>query len=387
MVCTQRFAAGESREILRAYKLYKVGAMNNTYQILLHWDKGQPFAERMAAKLLGMEGYIEIDPQCPMGGPDGTKDILCKKASKNYLVGCYFPSGQKNLSAITEKFSVDYKGLSKNKVDGFIFITNQKITPSERVGLTSNFPSSEIFHGERVCGALDSPKGYGIRLEYLGIELTKAEQISFLESYLNLKDHFEEIKADLDAIKRNTIPPASLVNKQENLSVLPIAGVQLSSRISVEDLQALHWACLYESGIVNYSAPLGFRKSQVWIGGLGCTLESADFVPPPPNEVPSLVNELLRWWRDQYMNVLYGNASEKILAIAQFHERFLSIHPFMDGNGRLARVIASIQYRDLLNQQMAFDAIEGSAEYYTALQAARNGGHKALVDIFLSLAK
>ena len=87
------------------------------------------------------------------------------------------------------------------------------------------------------------------------------------------------------------------------------------------------------------------------------------------------------------MNVLYGTDDDKILAIAQFHERFLSIHPFLDGNGRLARVIASIQYRDLLKRQIAFEAIESRAEYYAALQSAREGGHQALVDIFLSLAK
>lgn len=366
--------------------------MNNTYQILLHWDKGQTFAERMAAKLLGLEGYTEIDPQCPMGGPDGTKDILCGKDGKKFVVGCYFPSGQKDLAAITKKYTDDYKGVSKNKADGFVFITNQKITPTERVELSSKFPSSEIFHGERVCGSLDSPKGYGIRLEYLGIELTKAEQISFLNSHLDLKANFDEIKATLDTIKRTSVRLSGLIDAHDidtskKLSVLPIAGIQLSSRISVEDLQALHLACLYESGLVNSSAAQGFRKVQVWIGLPGCTLENADFVPPPPNEVPRRVNDLIEWWRGEYMDVVHGDDSEKILVIAQFHEKFLSIHPFLDGNGRLARVIASIQYRDLLNQQIAFEEIESRAEYYAALQAARKGGHQALVDVFLSLAK
>lgn len=346
----------------------------------------------MTAKLLGLEGYSEIDPQCPMGGPDGTKDILCEKNDKKFVVGCYFPSGQKNLQAITDKFSDDFLGVAKNKADGFIFVTNQKITPSERVGLISKFPSSEIFHGERVCGALDSPKGYGIRLEYLGTELTKAEQISFLHSHLDLKAHFEEIKATLDAIKRTTVRLEGLVDSRdadssEKFSVLPVAGIQVSSRLCVEDLQALHLACLYETECASSSASHGFRRMQVWIGVPGCAQENADFVPPQPNEVPRRVNELLEWWRDEYMNVLYDDDSAKILAIAQFHERFLSIHPFIDGNGRLARVIASLQYRDLLNQQIAFDEIETKAEYYAALQSARKGGHQALVDIFLSLAK
>lgn len=366
--------------------------MKNTYQVLLHWDKGHTFAERMAAKLLALESYAEIDPQCPMGGPDGTKDILCAKGGKKFVVGCYFPSGQKEFNDIAEKFSDDYKGLTKNKADGFIFVTNQKVTPSERVELISKHPSSEIFHGERVCGALDSPKGYGVRLEYLGIELDKAEQISFLNAHLDLKGNFEEIKATLDSIKRTTVHLAGLIHPHDievsqKMSVLPVAGIQLSSRMSVEDLQALHLACLYESGLVNSSAAHGFRKVQVWVGLPGCTLETADFVPPLPNEVPRRVNELLEWWRTEYMNVLYGEQLEKIRAIAQFHERFLSIHPFLDGNGRLARVIASIQYRDLLDQQISFDEIDNRAEYYEALQSAQKGGHQALVSIFLSLTK
>jgi hypothetical protein len=366
--------------------------MNNTFQIMLNWDKGQPFAERMAAKILRIEGYTNLDPQCPTGGPDGTKDILCQKDGRKLVAGCYFPNGQKPISDISDKFSDDYKGVAKNHVDGFVFITNQKITPNERMGITSKFSSSEILHGERVVGVLDSPKGYGVRLEYLGIELTKAEQISFLESYLDLKTHFEEIKETLDVIKRATNRISGVIDDRDlqscgKLSVLPIAGIQISSRISVEDLQSLHLACLYESGVINSKAAWGFRKTQVWIGVPGCTPENADFVPPAPEEVPRRVNDLLEWWRSEYMDVLYGEPSKRVFAIAQFHEKFLSIHPFLDGNGRLARVIASIQYKDLLGQQIAFEETDNKAEYYAALQTARNGGHQALVDMFLSLAK
>jgi hypothetical protein len=366
--------------------------MNNTYQVLLNWDKGQPFAERMAAKILSIEGYTDLDPQCPTGGRDGTKDILCQRDGRKLVAGCYFPNGQKLISDITEKFADDYKGVSRNNADGFVFVSNQKITPNERLNLISNFPSSEIYHGERVCGVLDSPKGYGIRLEYLGIELTKAEQISFLNAHLDLKAQFEEIKATLDSIKRTTVWIAGAFDARdfdsnEKPSVLPIAGVQLSSRMSVEDLQSLHLACLYETGILNSRAALGFRKIQVWIGVPGCTPDNADYVPPPPTEVPRKIKELLEWWRSEYMNVLYDEPPAKVLAIALFHERFLSIHPFLDGNGRVARVIASIQYGDLLGKQIAFEEIEKRHEYYAALQSARQGDHQALVNILLSLAK
>jgi hypothetical protein len=141
--------------------------MNNTYQILLHWDKGQAFAERMSAKILAIEEFNEIDPQSPGGGPDGTKDILCSKDGEDFLIGCYFPSGQKNISDIKAKFETDFKGVAKNNADGFIFITNQKITPTERAELIAGRNAeTEIYHGERVLGILDGPKGYGVRLEF-----------------------------------------------------------------------------------------------------------------------------------------------------------------------------------------------------------------------------
>ena len=52
--------------------------MNNTFQILLNWDKGQAFSERLSAKIIGIENYQNIDPQCPNGGRDGGKDISCQ---------------------------------------------------------------------------------------------------------------------------------------------------------------------------------------------------------------------------------------------------------------------------------------------------------------------
>lgn len=366
--------------------------MNNTYQILLNWDKGSTFAERLSAKILDIEGYENIDPQCPTGGPDGGKDILCEKDEYKYIAGCYFPNGQQNISDIKKKFSDDYQGLTKNNANRFIFITNQKISLKERGNLCQDFPSSTIYHGEKVCGVLDSPRGYGVRLEYLGIELSKEEQISFLNYHINLEKHFKEIKESLSMIEKATNLVAGYcldrdLESNSKLSVLPIAGIQLSSRISIEDIKALHVACLYEGGRLGLIAPGDFRKIDVWIGSPGCKLESADFVPLPPEQINRELNKLLEWWRDEYMNVVYSEPQSKILAIAKFHEQFLSIHPFLDGNGRVIRVISSIQYKDLLGELLKFEKMQNLGEYYNALQLAQNNDHNKLVDIFMSLAE
>ena len=364
--------------------------MNNTHQILINWDKGSTFAERMSGKILGLEGYSDIDPQSPAGGPDGTKDLICYKDDKKYVVGCYFPIEQKKFKDISDKFNGDFEGVSKNNADGFIFITNQKITPTERMALCSGHIDSTIYHGERICGILDSPKGYGVRLEYLGIELTKEEQLSFLNSHLDLKESYQEIKNLLGDLKKTSMNLMSTLENRDigigqKLTTLPIAGVKFSSRISIEDLYTIHNACLYDAPKNN--TLYGFRKVQVWIGTAGSSFENADFIPPDSTKIPSLIVDLLTWWREKYMKILYAEKEDKIFAIAEFHEKFLSIHPFLDGNGRVARVIASIQCRDLLDEEITFENIEKISDYYNALQNARKGNRQELIDIFMSLAK
>lgn len=362
--------------------------MTNTYQILINWDKGQAFAERMSTKIIDIEGYKDIDPQSPVGGPDGTKDILCSKDGLRFVAGCYFPNGQKDFKDIKKKFNDDVKGVSKNNAQGFVFITNQKITPEERVSLSKGHSNTTIYHGERVCGILDSPKGYGVRLEYLGLELSKAEQIAFLNTHLDLKQSFEEIKTSLDEIKKVTNAIAGQVYsrdlKNHNLSTLPVAGVKFSSRLSIEDLLILHQTILQKTQSENFTKFLGFRTIDVWIGTPGVDKTNADFVPASAKEVPSLTVELLSWWREEYMKVLFRDEKGKISAIASFHEKFLSIHPFLDGNGRVARTLASIQFKDLLDKDVIFEKME-RAEYYKAIQTAVKGDRQILNDIFTAL--
>jgi fido (protein-threonine AMPylation protein) len=365
--------------------------MANTYQIIINWDKGQAFSERMVAKLMDIEGYEEIDPQSPMGGPDGTKDIVCYKGGKKYIIGCYFPNGQKEFKDIQDKFNDDIKGVAKNNAQGFVFVTNQKITPGERITLCQGQAhETSIYHGERVCGILDNPKGYGIRLEYLGIELSKAEQISFLSSHVDLKQNFEEIKTALAELNKVTTRLAGEVyardNRNFNLFTLPIAGVKFTSRLSIEDLLVLHRTIMQETQGGEYFGLLGFRNVDVWIGNPGADKQQADFIPVQPSEVPSQTIELLNWWREEFMKVSYATEDKKISAIANFHERFLTIHPFLDGNGRVARTLASIQFKDLLDKDVKFEKIE-RLEYYQALQTARNGNGQGLNDIFVALIK
>jgi len=156
-------------------------AGRETWHRLLEWDRGQPESERLAARLLGQEGYEEIDPSHPLGGRDGGKDIICEKNGQKYVIAVYFPRGYVSLGELKKKFRGDTKKIKASGHKAAILFTNQELKLSEREALIKMCEPlvAEVYHLERISAALDSPKGYGLRLEFLSIEMTKEEQISY----------------------------------------------------------------------------------------------------------------------------------------------------------------------------------------------------------------
>ena len=160
-----------------------------TWCRLREWDKGQQESERLAARLLPFDGYEAINPSHPLGGQDGGKDICCKKDGKEFAVAVYFPRGQKSFRDTKKKFKEDLGKVKSQSVHGFVFFTNQELALSQRAQLEDKSPPIfedksppivvDIYHLERIASSLDAPRGYGLRLEFLSIEMTKEEQVSF----------------------------------------------------------------------------------------------------------------------------------------------------------------------------------------------------------------
>lgn len=185
---------------------------SETWKRLKDWDRDQKASERLSAQIIRVEGYTSIDPSHPLGGPDGLKDIVCFYEQKKWIASCYFPRIQKTLNEIMVKFKNDIDGMAKNQADGFVFLTNQELTLSERDSLINESHSANvnIYHLERISSILDSPRCYGIRLEYLDIEMTKEEQIA----YISLRDQmFENLEAKLGELLDE------LKNKKSNSKV------------------------------------------------------------------------------------------------------------------------------------------------------------------------
>ncbi len=121
-------------------------------------------------------------------------------------------------------------------------------------------------------------------------------------------------------------------------------------------------------------SPGEFRTSQNWIGGRGSTLATAAFVPPPPHELMNSLGGLERFLHDARSTV------PLLVRCGLAHAQFETIHPFLDGNGRVGRLLITLMLcedgalsRPLLYLSLYLKAHR--AEYYDRLTAIRTQGH------------
>lgn len=84
----------------------------------------------------------------------------------------------------------------------------------------------------------------------------------------------------------------------------------------------------------DHATPGEFRRMQNWIGSPGCSLENATYVPPPPGEIPECMAALEAFLQDTSLPPL--------VQIALAHYQFEAIHPFIDGNGRVGRLLVTL---------------------------------------------
>ena len=121
------------------------------------------------------------------------------------------------------------------------------------------------------------------------------------------------------------------------------------------------------------------RRSQNWLGGT--RPGNAVFVPPPADKVPALMSDLEKFIHDQPRKVQEVTAKDlpPLVGIALAHAQFETIHPFLDGNGRIGRLLISALLEDLGLLPEPLMYLSGylkqhQTEYYRLLSAIRKEG-------------
>ncbi|MBE5766218.1 MAG: Fic family protein [Clostridiales bacterium] len=118
--------------------------------------------------------------------------------------------------------------------------------------------------------------------------------------------------------------------------------------------------------------PGEFRKTQNWIGTPGCTLATATFVPPPADEMLNAMGDLESFfYKDDFIPAL--------IKIAMIHAQFETIHPFLDGNGRVGRLLITfwLCQQEILSKPLLYLSYyfkQNRSEYYERLMNVRLHG-------------
>ena len=124
-----------------------------------------------------------------------------------------------------------------------------------------------------------------------------------------------------------------------------------------------------------------FRGTQNWIGKPGTPIEQATYIPPPPDQL----SDFLSNWERYY----HHNEKEKLVQLSIVHAQFEIIHPFLDGNGRIGRILIPIFLFDrrLLSSPVFYISAYFEArrdEYYSRLLAiSENGDWNGWIGYFL----
>jgi Fic family protein len=188
----------------------------------------------------------------------------------------------------------------------------------------------------------------GTRASLVDLYHFEARQLSFLETSSDVQEVHNYVRALDYGLKRVKTLPVSLRLIREIHAIL------------MEGVRGAHLT------------PGVFRRSQNWIGPPGSTIESATFVPPPVDEMHQALDAF-----EEFIHVPSG--IPPLVRASLVHYQFESIHPFLDGNGRLGRLLMTLLLiewglisQPLLNLSAFFETHR--LDYYDRLLAVSRQG-------------
>lgn len=201
---------------------------------------------------------------------------------------------------------------------------------------------------------------------YVRQEAVLSSQIEGTQSTLEDVIQFE-LGADGDRLPQDVEEVVNYVRAM-NYGLTRLSDLPLSLRL----IREIHAELL--AGVRgSHRSPGAFRVSQNWIGPAGSTLQNASFVPPPVPEMTEALGDLERFLHDR-------DTLPVLLHAGIAHAQFETIHPFLDGNGRVGRLLITFLLceRDILQRPLLYLSHYFKAhrsEYYDRLTAIREEGN------------
>jgi Fic family protein len=177
-------------------------------------------------------------------------------------------------------------------------------------------------------------------------------------------------------VNRNVVDVINYIKATE-FAIERLKELPICSRL----LKEIH-AILMENVRGQEKRPGEFRHLQNWIGCHGSTLENARYIPPAPEDVVAAMSDLEKYISDD-------NGLDVLVRAALIHYQFETIHPFLDGNGRMGRLLIVLFFveKAVLSTPALYISYflkKNRMEYYDRMNEVRSKGHyEAWVKFFL----
>ena len=239
-------------------------------------------------------------------------------------------------------------------------------------------PKPDLVLDEALSGLLVKANCAVAKLEAIGSRLPSVPL--FVSMYVRkealLSSQIEGTQATLDDI----LDPHLERNTNQNVS--EVINYIKATDFATQRLKTLPLCCrlLLETHEVLLSDVRGseknpgeFRRSQNWIGAQGGTLKTARYIPPCPEDMQNAMSDL-----EKYINEI--DQTDPLIKIALIHYQFETIHPFLDGNGRIGRLMVNLFLKE--NRLLSYPTLyisyflkRNRIEYYDRLTEVREKGH------------
>lgn len=240
-------------------------------------------------------------------------------------------------SHIRQRWTAQFEGMSRRDRQGCNY---DAYLPDPLAGWELFMPAdvaADLADAENAVAELNRAGTSHVSLEGLARFLLRAESVgsSMIEGLVAATRRL--VQAEVALARGDDAADRVAVEVLGNIAAME-AAVEVATaddRFTLDDLLGIHRALMDRSPTPQLRGVV--REVQNWIGGSSYNPCSASFVPPPPDQVPGLLDDLVAYVNDD----IHSPLAQAAIAHAQFE----TIHPFADGNGRTGRALVHVVLR------------------------------------------